>query len=53
MEALLAFLAAHADVISLIAQAVSGGTSKEALVAAIKAEMVGADRAEVKRELGL
>lgn len=48
----LSLLLQHADVISLIVEALEGGTAKSALVRAIKAEMVNASDAEMRKELG-
>lgn len=39
-------------IISLIREAVEGGVSHDSIVAAIKAEMVAASKAEMKAELG-
>lgn len=55
MDALVAiagFLLQHADVISLLMKAITGGANKENIVKAIEAEMLAASDAEMKRELG-
>jgi hypothetical protein len=49
---LLAFLAAHADVITAIVKAIEAGASKESVKAAIKAAQVEASDAVMREELG-
>lgn len=46
------FLLEHADLIGLIMNAVEAGMEKETLMNAVKAAMVAASDAEMKRELG-
>jgi hypothetical protein len=55
MEALVAiagFLLEHADLITLVMNAIKGGANKDNIVKAIQAEMLAASDAEMKRELG-
>lgn len=46
------FLLEHADLIQLVAQALEGGAPKDALMEAIRKEMVAAADAQMKLELG-
>jgi hypothetical protein len=49
---ILAFLAEHADLVELLVDAVEGGTTKEALAAAIRAAAVETSDAAMREELG-
>lgn len=53
LEAILAFLAANADVIRAVESALSAGTEKEAIMAAVKAAEIAASNRAMKAELGL
>lgn len=48
----LAFLLEHLDVVEALVEALEGGVSKDALKAAIRAEMVRASDEAMRRELG-
>ncbi len=51
MTQLATFLLEHADLIDLVMKAIEGGASKEDLVKAVRASMVAASDAEMRREL--
>ncbi len=48
----LTFLLQNLDLVSLIAEAITKGVSKESLAASIRAAMVAASDEQMKRELG-
>lgn len=52
LASILGTLLEHADLITLIVQAIEGGVTKASLVKAIEAEMVNASDAAMKAELG-
>lgn len=52
LATVLSTLLAHVDLITALVEALEGGTSKEALMRAIKSEMVSASDEVMKAELG-
>jgi len=46
------FLLKHGELVNALMEAIEGGTTKEELMRAIRASMVAASDAEMKRELG-